>query len=162
MLKQKILPLILCVLTVLMIAAIFRNSLQSGSVSNGRSETVVSEVQPSVKSVLKVNSIDLAHLVRKSAHVIEFGALGALLMCTTLLLVKRKQYKLFPLLFVPLFFALFIGNVDEFIQTFSVGRTSLVADVFIDFSGAVLGMLLVLGVFFLHTVLRKRKRDSGP
>lgn len=89
--------------------------------------------------------------VRKSAHVIEFGAVGFQLMCITLLRKKRKnettnsighqnnKKELLQLVINCLAIGIFIGLIDETVQIFS-SRGSLVSDVWVDALGIVLGI----------------------
>ena len=47
-------------------------------------------------------------------------------------------------------------NVDEYIQLFSAGRAGMVQDVFVDFSGTVLGVCICL--FTLYLIRKKHTK----
>lgn len=76
----------------------------------------------------------LGTLVRKLAHSTEFCALGLLFRCQWREMPKGLERTLLATLLTAV--------VDETIQAFT-GRTSSVFDVWIDFSGAVVGSVLV-------------------
>ncbi len=81
---------------------------------------------------------DLEHLIRKAAHFCEFGVLGFFLCKTLDCFFKKTAANGYVLLL-----ALFTAVTDEYIQLSSPGRTSSVADIFLDFGGA-------CTFFFLH------------
>lgn len=83
------------------------------------------------------------HLLRKLGHFLEFTALGFSL-TWRLNLGKRN-------LSLPLLLGLLAACVDETIQRYIPGRSGQVSDVWVDFSGLLLGWCL----FRLITRLRK-------
>lgn len=90
-------------------------------------------------------------LVRKAAHVTEYAILTGLLFRALRGVVggfgKRAALAFLPvLIFAPL---------DEFHQSFVPSRTSSAGDVLIDYSGAVLGILICRGI---HRALQKRRK----
>ena len=93
---------------------------------------------------------NLLVFLRKSAHVIEFFTLGALLLLF-LLTWKRP-----PLLWAgcALLVSILYAISDEIHQYFIDGRTASVTDVLIDSAGALGGILLVL---LIHTLVKRRK-----
>ena len=113
-------------------------------------------VQEAVEQVLPVEQADgvlgqvKGFTVRKLAHMSEFALLGALLALLTGAFRRRDRVALMLLL------GLLTALLDETIQKFT-GRTSSVLDVWLDFSGVVLGLLLAR-LFFL---LRCRRRGGS-
>ena len=87
-------------------------------------------------------------LLRKMAHFTEFACLGGLL------------YWLFAMLKKPAWLALpcgiFVASVDETIQMFVPDRGPSIWDVYIDTSGVVLGMILLL----VGYAIKRRKKQA--
>ena len=94
--------------------------------------------------------------VRKIAHAVEFTLLG-LSVAGLLIVVKNNFNKLF--LGWGYFYCLFVGVIDEFIQTFT-GRTSMVRDVLIDFSGAFTGLTFCMIIFLLVKFIKNKKSKT--
>ena len=88
------------------------------------------------------------HFVRKTAHFCEFALLGGELT----LLLRLRGGRGFQCFCNSAFAALLTAVADETIQIFS-GRGSQVADVVLDFSGAVLGILA-------FTLIAKRAEEK--
>lgn len=80
--------------------------------------------------------------VRKLAHLCEYGALGMELAALFFLHRRRSLQQGANAAFC----AFLVAVTDETIQIFS-GRGSLVSDVWIDFSGALLGIALLSALF---------------
>lgn len=91
---------------------------------------------------------DLAYMIRKSAHFFEYGLLATLLVIDFYLAKQSKVNMVVYSLFITLMCA--VG--DEFYQSF-IGRGSNVRDVVIDFSGGLMGVLIML----CFTQFHKRK-----
>ena len=74
---------------------------------------------------------NLEHLIRKLAHFTAFAVQGGLL-CRTFseFRIANRSANGYVL-----FFGLLTAVTDEYIQSFSAGRTSAVNDVLLDFSG---------------------------
>ena len=87
------------------------------------------------------------HFIRKSAHFLEFAALGFLL--TTFCGCGKKMLFALPI-------GLLVAAADEFHQTFSAGRAAMLPDVLLDFSGVLFGFAIV----FLCTILAEKKNGS--
>ncbi len=83
------------------------------------------------------------NMLRKAAHFIEFCVLGVF-MSTTFRYMRNY------ILIKPLFFTLAVALCDESIQLFSPGRAAAVQDVWLDFSGAVFGALIVWLIYKLR------------
>ena len=91
-------------------------------------------------------------IVRKTAHFTEFAIEGILLLSVV------KGYTMRPLRFLgwPLLAGLMTALADETIQLFSLGRSSQVTDVWIDFAGVVTGTLLA---FLVQAIVRRCKKS---
>lgn len=87
--------------------------------------------------------------VKKSGHVILFGALAVLIYRGFRMeAVSRKRAAILAVLF-----ATFYGVTDEYHQMFTEGRTSRVRDVFIDSLGST---LVILVAYYLPPILSKK------
>ncbi len=144
MLKKRlsIFQIVLIVLTVLFI---FSNSMKTSETSANSSEKVTEIIKPPVETIVGEGKVT-DHLVRKLAHFTEFALLGVQLA------LYFKKLSLFPL-----FSSLLIAVTDETIQIF-YDRGSQVADIWIDYAGALFGFFVVLGIFVLIKAIAKSKK----
>lgn len=92
-------------------------------------------------------------LLRKLGHFSEFAALGFLLAWFFLLWGQRGIHRGT----MPLLFVLLTALTDETIQSFSLGRSPSVIDVWIDVAGGCTGIALLLLGAKIHTWIQKRK-----
>ena len=129
-------------LSLLITAFIFHNSLQDSQTSNAQSSSIAEVVKPIIDPGNQVEEKTFHKLTRKLAHGIEFCILG----CSAggLMVSLKSVLRRYPV-FMILFCLLSTAVADEFIQSFT-GRTSNVKDILIDFSGAVVGVLLAVGI----------------
>ena len=144
---------LLLLLVILNLAFIWGNSLLDGEKSNALSDAVIGFMR-SVAGIFGAGGSEgsesvggsgsVSFLVRKAAHITEFLILAVLLG-----LLDRSGTRLPQRLLAGLSAAL----IDETIQLYT-GRTSLVTDVWIDFSGFAAGTLII----FL--ILRGRLRGG--
>lgn len=149
--------IILIILTCLNIGFIWWNSLQEAEISNSVSNTVAEAVKPVVVTVMKPVTAENGTMfgykyndfIRKTAHVLEFMALGILLV-----LLKRNVINIH--ITGVLFVALTVAVADETIQIFN-GRTDSVKDILIDFAGAFAGMIISGAVSALVMKLKAKK-----
>jgi VanZ family protein len=81
-------------------------------------------------------------ILRKTAHMIEFGILVCLLLRVGFRREKSEKKKFVFL--VAILFSLFYAIIDEYHQSFVAGREPVVRDVLIDGIGVVLGSGLYL------------------
>ena len=88
--------------------------------------------------------------IRKTAHFVEFFALGFLI-SLTLRLYRFPHVIPFAL---PCVFA--VATVDELLQFTSPGRGPALADVLLDTSGGICGILVFFGLSLLAFWLQKR------
>lgn len=135
-------------------AFIFFNSFQSSEESNSNSQKVQEVVEPVVQAVVgKEARVNMSSFVRKSAHIVEFALLGAF--CAAFVAIFKSLYKKNVLGYF-LFYVLFSAVIDEYIQSFN-DRTSQVEDVLIDFSGALMGILVILLIVKVYGALKKKR-----
>jgi VanZ family protein len=153
--KRKTWIVIVSVIIAATIVFIWGNSLKSRSESQGLSLGVLELLRPLLSVIFSPENVT-DHLVRKIAHFTEFGALGAELVLLTILLRKLKWQSVVNCLFAGLVVAL----TDETIQLFSL-RGSQVADVDLDFSGVVAGVLVMLLLYQIVKAIRRAKHKDG-
>ena len=134
------------ILMVLWIGFIFWNSLHSGAESAQSSNFVLEWL----RKIPFLTGLD-GTLVRKGAHFTEFAMLGALAAGSVPAATFAK----------PLFCALLTAVSDETIQLFVEGRSSAVRDVWIDFAGALLGVLLYRLIFRREPEQRNPESAGG-
>ena len=125
-------------MSLLTTAFIWGNSLPSIPDSAAQSTAVAETVQPIVDPQQKIESSTFHNYLRKAAHLAEFFALGLFVCGFTVCLGLELKKRLISL---PILLVLLVAVGDEFIQHFS-GRGSLVADVVLDFAGALAGLLI--------------------
>ncbi len=153
MTKKTILLIVITAVLACTAFFIFYNSLLSGTVSNQKSGVIVELIRPIIDPDGRMATYEIQYIVRKTAHFSEFLLLGASLTAVALILSK----KIFsPWLFMPMFFTLATAVADEYVQSFT-GRSSLVSDIVIDFSGGFCGIVLTVAVFAVIRLI-KRKR----
>ncbi len=97
--------------------------------------------------------------IRKAAHMTEYAILSVLLY----LWLENWQLALVKRSVIAVFLAMLYAASDEFHQLFVQGRAGSVRDVMIDSAGAVLGILVFVGVkecisFLLN---RRKSRETG-
>ena len=147
--NKKNAAVIITILICLNIGFIWGNSAQVGEVSNAVSDKVADAIKPVAEPIIKpiaaddgtVFGIQYDSFIRKTAHALEFMALG-------ILLAARRRISRKPQVGTMLFIALATAVTDEAIQILSA-RTDSVKDILIDFAGAVAGMLIAGGVMFV-------------
>ncbi|MGN0974829.1 MAG: VanZ family protein [Gemmiger sp.] len=117
---------------------IFHNSLENATISSARSQAVMEAIN---RALAKVHLGPLSHhTVRKLAHFSEYCLEGFLLMLCLRVYTRRFVRHVSW----PLFGGLFTALCDETLQIVSLGRSSSVIDVWIDFAGVVAGLLVAL------------------
>ena len=140
------------------IAFIFSNSMKIASVSSVSSGRVLQLLQAVLR---RLGMPGLAqrltmHLVRKLAHFCEYLLEGFLLM------LCMRVYSRHPLrhITVPMLAGVLTALTDETIQLFSEGRSSQVADVWLDSAGVLAGILAALLLMGLWRLLfHHRKKE---
>jgi len=149
---------ILYITTVFLVLAstavfIFSNSMLSGEDSNQKSGVIVEIIRPIIDPDGHMATYEIQYIVRKTAHFMEFFILGASLTVISFLFGKKVFS---PWLFMPMFFTLAAAVADEFVQSFT-GRTSLVSDIVIDFSGGMSGIVLTIIIYAIFLAIKKHK-----
>ena len=124
------------VLTALWVAVIYILSAMSGEVSSAQSK--------SVWEVLHTIWEDLSHEnLRRIAHGVEYFILGALAVS---MFFNTKSFKVAK----PMLFSLLVAMGDETLQLYVDGRASEIMDIWMDFGGAVVGILIFWGIHALR------------
>ena len=124
------------VLSILWMAVIYIFSAFSGEVSSVQSQ--------SVWEVLRTIWPELTHsTVRSAAHCLEYFILGWF---TLGMFFNAGGFKVAK----PLLFCLLVALADETLQIYVTGRASEVLDVWLDFGGALIGVLITWGIFSLR------------
>ena len=139
--RKTIAKVLLCVIW---LGVIFYNGTRPAETSQKTSKEVI-KVASSVMRVPATNVkkpgtkfIDVNYYVRKNAHFIQYFILSIFLCSAVRTFKLYKTSEIFLLLFLLLLFPV----IDEFIQKLVPGRTSLIFDVVIDFSGGVLALII--------------------
>ena len=145
--------LFFALLSLLIVIFIFGNSLQNAKESNDISRGLLSWLKPFLMPLFGGSEDVMHEFVRKTAHFVEFAALGVCLGGAADGL--RRPFWRDWLVFFPLFSLLSVAVTDEFIQSFS-DRSSAVKDVILDFSGGVTGLIVVCVLIALYA---RKKRE---
>ena len=142
--------IITALLLIFWIAFIFSNSMDNADASTLKSGAVLALL----RRIFGSEGAALTEfIVRKTAHFTEFAIEGILLLSVV------KGYTTRPLRFLgwPLLAGLMTALTDETIQLFSLGRSSQVTDVWIDFAGVVTGTLLA---FLVQAILESQEKET--
>ena len=130
--------IITVLLLILWVVFIFSNSMDNADASTLKSGAVLALL----RRILGSEGAALTEfIVRKTAHFTEFAIEGT----------RPLQFLGWPLLA-----GLMTALTDETIQLFSLGRSSQVTDVWIDFAGVVTGTLLA---FLVQAIVRRCKKS---
>lgn len=145
MLKSRVFAFLAALVTVFIFAASSQSGDQSAELSGGMLNFLM--------NILGTTGITITHLfIRKAAHFTEFFMQSLFLSLSALYSAKGiKKYRL-----NIAFAGLLTACTDEFLQYFSLGRSAEVSDVFIDFSGTVCALLLIL---VISGVSKRRARN---
>ena len=85
----------------------------------------------------------LNRIVRKLAHLTEFTILGGVLY------VVLRRYIEYGTVVKTIVVGIVIASLDEFIQLFSLGRSSQLSDVLIDTVGIIIGISVVKLTYYI-------------
>ncbi|MFD3155973.1 VanZ family protein [Haloimpatiens sp. FM7330] len=154
---------IFVVITVIWMSFIFLNSSKDGNKSNSMSYKIAISIKENfshetlnkIKVKLEKNTKyrfknDLSvvnFVIRKFAHFSEYMILAILVYMFFSFIGFNSKHRIVYVLFICLMYAV----LDEFHQSFVLQRTSKVADILIDFSGAVF-ITLINGIFSLINI----------
>ncbi|SNT30381.1 VanZ like family protein [Anaerovirgula multivorans] len=146
MIKLRRLTVIFSWLAVLLwMVLIFYLSAQPAVQSNNLSKGITEVIVETVGRVAPNDSFDISrlnHLIRKNAHFFAYLVLGILVMNA----MKRSGIDGFKRLILSLGICVLYAVSDEVHQLFVPGRSGQVKDVFIDSAGAVVGIVVSLGL----------------
>ena len=139
------------ILLILYIGVIYSRSMKPAVQSSQESGAVLEAAIELLNHAGLQSSWLTEHIVRKTAHFVEYAGMGVLLF-GNLASLKAKSEKwlagMLAVLAVPL--------VDETIQLFSTGRAAMVQDVWLDISGAVFGLAIAgIGAALWRRIRRK-------
>lgn len=141
------------VITILVILFIFVQSALPRSVSKEESGVVLKWLSDLLHRIFGEGMIGTLtdHIVRKAAHVIEYTVLGA---CLEVFFHEKKVFA--GKWWLALVAGISTAFIDETIQIFS-GRGPLISDVWIDFGGVCIGVVLVLAVLAIRNGIRRAR-----
>ena len=138
--KRWILYIVLC----LIVFFIWDNSLQNGGTSDGFSLIFAKWIAPIANKLGFYGNIwALNRIVRKLAHLTEFTILGGVLY------VVLRRYIEYGTVVKTIVVGIVIASLDEFIQLFSLGRSSQLFDVLIDTVGIIIGISVVKLTYYI-------------
>ena len=138
--KRWILYIVLC----LIVFFIWDNSLQNGGNSDGFSLIFAEWLTPVAHKLgFHGNIWALNRVVRKLAHLTEFTILGGILY------VILRRYIEYGTVVTTIGVGIVIASLDEFIQLFSLGRSSQLSDVLIDTVGIIIGISVVKLTYYI-------------
>ena len=128
--KRWILYIVLC----LIVFFIWDNSLQNGGTSDGFSLIFAKWIAPIANKLGFYGNI---------AHLTEFTILGGVLY------VVLRRYIEYGTVVKTIGVGIVIASLDEFIQLFSLGRSSQLSDVLIDTVGIIIGISVVKLTYYI-------------
>ena len=138
--KRWILYIVLC----LIVFFIWDNSLQNGGTSDGFSLIFAKWIAPIANKLGFYGNIwALNRIIRKLAHLTEFTILGGVLY------VVLRRYIEYGTVVKTIVVGIVIASLDEFIQLFSLGRSSQLSDVLIDTVGIIIGISVVTLTYYI-------------
>ena len=138
--KRWILYIVLC----LIVFFIWDNSLQNGGTSDGFSLIFAKWIAPIANKLGFYGNIwSLNRIIRKLAHLTEFTILGGVLY------VVLRRYIEYGTVVKTIVVGIVIASLDEFIQLFSLGRSSQLSDVLIDTVGIIIGISVVKLTYYI-------------
>lgn len=141
--------------TIAMMVTIFLFSAQSAQDSGKLSEKIVNIVikivLPNYDELPYVRQQEIKEkitlIVRKTAHFTEFAVLGFFLMMHLISYkpyIKVFNYKMFIRAFISFIIGVLYSFSDEIHQSFVADRYSSIYDVFIDSSGVLFGIVVLI------------------
>ena len=140
---------ILIIIFILLLFFILANSLMNPVKSEKESAIVLNLLSPVINAVWGEGAVSLP-LLRKIAHFAEYTCLG---LCLAIILGRKGKRKkpraLFDRAFGSLSIGLLVAVIDETIQNYS-GRDSNLLDVWLDFSGVITGVSIIILILFVY------------
>lgn len=126
-------------------AVIFCLSHETATVSSSKSDSVITLLLQ--RFGITVSS----HVIRKTAHALEYSGLALLLYHAYFQSFRRAQ----PLL--TMLTAVLYAASDEIHQYFIAGRACQMRDVFVDFVGAAVSVAVCTAVWYIFRLIQKRE-----
>ena len=151
--RNSVILVLFLLLSVLITVFVFGNSMKNSAASNADSDSFIALFEPLLERLTWISDSDYSKVIRKTAHFVEFFALGFFYGGVMCLLIPKKGNLRFP---AVLFVVLLAAVTDEYIQSFT-DRTSSVKDVLLDFSGALVGAVAVFWLFWQIRRVREKK-----
>ena len=160
---------ILIVLSITWMVLIFcmsaQNSEESSSLSSGLLAKLLAWLTPDWDSMGARERrllLEKWHtFFRKLGHFSEYAVLGGLLTAVFRVRHTERQSPPYTRVWLPPLAALCYAATDELHQRFVPGRSCEFRDVMIDFSGALLGTLIVLGMLHLYRKRQEQREAEG-
>lgn len=145
-------------LIILTVAFIFSQSLHGRASSDAQSGRVLSAVLWVLRGLgFSPDPGVLHHFVRKAAHFTEFAALGIFSGGFAYNLGKLQNRRC---LVLPLTLPLAVAICDELLQNLT-GRSCEVADMALDYAGALFGLGIVVICVFIQNKRARRKEHEN-
>lgn len=147
--KNKIVAVLILILTLIWTGFIFSMSLKTASESSEISGGLLKTILLFVKDILwfDVEFSTLHSLFRKLAHFTEFFILGTF-SGNFFFIIKKKLY-------FPLVYCLLTAITDEILQFFTgAGRSAQLSDVVLDFFGSLTAVIIIWLLYRLFSKLR--------
>lgn len=123
---------------ILALAFIWTHSTMSAETSSAESEWVMNLIKPFLELIVGKGNVSSA-VVRKMAHYFEFAFLGFF----TLFFFQKENRRTLVQILLSFVACIMVGFIDESIQMFT-GRGPAIMDVWIDFAGSFVGILVAL------------------
>ena len=130
-------------------ALIWVNSLLPGYLSSSQSGLIVNLIYPIFENFISLNTFSV--IIRKLAHFTQFMILAIVFVNYYKSINKNKFY------LITLIHGLMVAIIDESIQLFVPGRSGLITDVLIDFSGVITGLLIV----YIITIIKLKHINNN-
>ncbi len=166
--KYWIWTIIVVILALAINAYIIMHSCLDAIESSKQSQGVVEVVEEVVNTIspgtiTADNHDSFASFIRKAFGHFGLFAISGLLssLAIYLLLNPFKWSKYWQLIIIALAFGLMIGVITELIQLNVPGRSGEFRDVLIDFSGYLLGFLLILLILFIIKKHNKKEQTAS-
>lgn len=132
---KKILP---CIILLLWICVIWGHSKMPADISSNESSSILLFIN----KMIAFTGISLSEFfIRKAGHFTEYMILGVLLYTNYRLICQKCSIA--RTFINSLFTGVIIALIDESIQAFTPGRSCEVRDVWIDFAGVCVGVLII-------------------
>lgn len=142
---------VLFILLILYIAVIYSRSMKPAVQSSMESGAVLEMAVELLEHAGIQSSWLTDHIVRKTAHFVEYAGMGLLLYLNLSNMRERREKWLTGMLAV-----IAVPLIDETIQLFSAGRAGMIQDVWLDMSGAAAGLAMAGMLAVLWQRIRRK------